>query len=108
MPWESRKGGEYLYRKERVGSRVVSRYVGKNSDAMLISQIDQARRAENEARRQFETARRAEFDSQDAKTDEVFELTESVVDLALVALGFYQHKSTWRRTRDGGETRRQK
>jgi hypothetical protein len=50
MPWKERKGRKYYYVSERIGRRVVSRYIGRGHEAdhiaALVEEAQQLRRAE--------------------------------------------------------------
>jgi len=105
MGWETRKGGCYYYVKERVGSRVVSQYVRSLETALLLDSFRKEIREEREIERAAKAAYRAEVEALDAMSDEVFEMAQSLTNLALVALGFHQHKRSWRKMRDGDETK---
>src|SRR5215510_6883999 len=105
MGWENRKGRSYYYTKERIGSRVVSHYVRSLETAQLIAEIRRERQEERELERADKAAYRAEVEALDVMSDEVFEMAESLTNLALIALGFHQHKRTWRKMRDGDETK---
>jgi hypothetical protein len=45
MAWETRGGREYYYESERVGGRVVKRYVGPGQVAILIDSMNEEKRA---------------------------------------------------------------
>ena len=103
MGWEARNGNSYYYRKERVGSRVRSVYVGSGLIGQLSALTDEQGREEKDAERR---ALRREIEKQDAidsRIDGVCELTEKLVTAALIASGFHQHKRQWRRKRHGKE-----
>src|SRR5262249_34332349 len=101
MGWENRPGGCYYYAKQRNAGRVISHYVRGRETAQLIAEIRRMRQEEREIERASKAAYRAEVEALDAMSDEVFEMAESLANLTLVALGFHQHKRTWRRMRDG-------
>jgi hypothetical protein len=101
MGWETReRGGRYYYRKERDGSRVRSIYVGAGlfgQSAAMLSRLEREKREAESA------AIRREIEKQeavDARIDEICELIEKLVTMALIASGYHQHKRQWRRTRD--------
>jgi hypothetical protein len=99
MPWEQRGGTSYYYRKRREGGRVVSEYVGAGTAAELTAAHDELARV----------LRRTHWEGQQACIQLVEEIDEtldafekalgSCLELALYALGFHLHKSTWRRSR---------
>ena len=94
MGWEKRGNGTYYYAKERHGSRVLSRYVGYLEERSPLDDIDQA----EEAKRQ------AQIEALEATSDEAEEAARLLTDLTLIALGFHQHKRTWRMMRDVEES----
>lgn len=99
MAWEERNGRRYYYTKERVGSRVVSHYVGAGLIAPLCAQRDEEERAKKAAER---AALRREIEKQDAidaRIDAVCKLAEKLVTAALIASGYHQHKRQWRKKR---------
>ncbi len=49
MAWESRGNGSYYYRKQRIGGRVVSEYVGQGEVAGLVAQLDAIERTKEQA-----------------------------------------------------------
>ena len=97
MGWETRKNGSYLYAKERIGSRVVSSYIGNSETAQLISQLERMRREEKEMERELEAAKIAELEAEDAEVERIAELVDLLTRGALIASGFHQHKGTWRK-----------
>jgi hypothetical protein len=99
MGWENRKNGSYFYTKERIGSRVVSRYIGNSETARLISQFEQMRREEKEIEREIEAAAVAELAAEDDEAERIAELVDLLTKGALIAGGFHQHKGIWRRRR---------
>jgi hypothetical protein len=54
MAWETRRGRQYYYRKKRVGTKVVSEYVGTGQFGQLVELMDlQSRQEREEERRQI-------------------------------------------------------
>ena len=101
MGWENRKNGRYYYTKERIGSRVVSRYVGNGETAELISKFSSLRRDEDWERREVIAAEFEAMEAEDRMTDEIFEMAADLMKSALMAEGFHQHKrGEWRRARN--------
>ena len=107
MGWETRKGGSYYYMKERIGSHVVSRYIGKGEFAKAIAHEEAVRREISRIERDVEAELQAFDEVADRLSDEAFEALDSFVSATLIAAGFHRHKGTWRKQRDGksiGET----
>ena len=101
MGWEQRaRGGWYYTRSRRVGGRVVREYVGTGLAAALAAELDAQERVEREARREALRATQTEWESVDARVDEVFQKTTTMTRLALVLAGYHQHhRGEWRRRR---------
>lgn len=97
MGWERRGTNSYYYRKEREGSRVKSRYVGRGEIAHLISQF-QASSAVVERLARAKTAH--ESKKRDAALDLTTELIQLFTQAALLTAGFHTHKRQWRRKRN--------
>jgi hypothetical protein len=55
MGWEQRGNREYYYQAERVGGRVVKRYVGGGRVGELAAQLDQIERSERDTDREMGT-----------------------------------------------------
>lgn len=103
MGWEERNGSRYYYRKRREGKRVISEYVGSGPVAGLAARMDEATKAERQAKRDALRRQMAEQDAADAQIDEVCRMTETLTRAALIAAGFHLHRGQWRRTRDAEE-----
>jgi hypothetical protein len=101
MGFESRGSNSYYYRKQRVGGRVVSRYVGGGDVGRLSAKLDAADRAEEEARRARD---RGEHEAEEA-LDELLDALGSALRMAaaceLIAAGCHSHNGQWRVIRGG-------
>ena len=93
MAWESRhRSHQYYYRKRRIGSRVVSEYVGAGSAAMLLAELDQVvREGAQEKRRE-----QLRVQEQDLEIDQTLNLTFDLAKAALLLAGCHTHKGEWR------------
>jgi hypothetical protein len=101
MGWETRRGRSYYYRKTRVGSRVVTRYVGGGTVGAMLAAFDKEERQREQLIRRAEAEklrREVEFDG---ALDALSQATEAAAEALLLASGFHKHKGQWRRTRDG-------
>ena len=102
MALKTRNNRRYYYQNQRVGRRVVTRYIGSGAVALLAAKLDAAERAERDAERAALDALRAEL----ADTPPVARFTEALrllVDAALIDAGYHRHKrSEWRKRRDSG------
>lgn len=97
MGWENRaRGGGYYYRKFRVGSRVVSRYVGGGHIGRLSAQLDAADRAEEKARRARERGEREAEEALDELLDAVGDALVTAAACELIAAGCHNHRGQWR------------
>ncbi|MGH9943932.1 MAG: hypothetical protein ACRD9R_16425 [Pyrinomonadaceae bacterium] len=99
MGWETRKGREYYYRKERDGGRVRSVYVGRGVVAGLIARLDALDRDEREEQRLLARMEQSQFEAQDAALARLAELAEAVAAGVLLVTGHHTHKRQWRRKR---------
>ncbi|MAF08829.1 hypothetical protein CMK11_00105 [Candidatus Poribacteria bacterium] len=101
MAWEKRKGvGRYYTRSERVGGRVVRRYIGTGPLAELIAREDEARQREREAQRAAWSAEREAWDAIERRALDDSRKLDGVIRAHVVAEGFHQHKrGEWRRRR---------
>jgi hypothetical protein len=99
MGWDNRG---YYYRSRKVNGRVKREYIGAGPGADLAAQLDAGRRADQEAARQSEHARRQELADLDAPLDALDELVDLVARAALLAAGYRQHRrGEWRKKRGG-------
>lgn len=105
MGWETRKGNSYYYRKERDGERVVSEYVGRAEWVSFIADIEMARREEREMKRAIEREKIARLEAEDREADEISEMVEAVTACTLLVSGYHCHRGTWRRKRNGQNSR---
>jgi hypothetical protein len=100
MAWESReRGGHYYTRSRRVNGRVVREYIGGGELARIASEIDADRRAQRDAERQQQRAELKRLEVLAGPVGELCEVTEILVRVHLVALGYRKHKGEWRRER---------
>jgi hypothetical protein len=96
MPWETRGGRSYYYRKERRGGRVFSVYEGGGFGGQLAEERELAAR-QTRARSRAELRRElARQDAIDAKVEESWKVAERAARAVLEAAGFHQHKRQWR------------
>lgn len=96
MPWETRGGRRYYYRKERRGGRVFSVYEGGGLGGVLAEERDAAER-ETRAKSRAELRRELRRqDAIDAKVEASWEAAERAARALLEAAGYHQHKRQWR------------
>lgn len=99
MGWESRGNSRYYYRKQRVGERVVSEYIGFGEFTEVLAVLDELRRTRRQAERQ---AWRQERDGDSAVAREVDRLDDYVRVLTravLLTTGHHTHRGQWRQQR---------
>ena len=100
MAWETRRGQRYFYTKERIGNRVVSRYVGKGETAELIARFSALRREEDEERRTQNAAELAPLLAEEQEADAQMAAVNELLHAELTAAGFTQHdRGEWRKKR---------
>lgn len=100
MGWEQRGGRSYYYTAERIGGRVVKRYVGTGTVAELASQLDAINQQRQDAEEESDRAARVELDALMAALVPLDELGDLLTRAALLAAGFRQHhRGDWRRRR---------
>jgi hypothetical protein len=106
MGWEQRKrGGLYYTTSERIGGRVVRRYIGAGELAQAISCLDEHAKTEREQRRYEQRAAietvREEVRSVEQASSDIEELTDELFRVTMREAGYFQHKrGEWRKRRD--------
>src|SRR5262252_9493969 len=100
MSWQQRGRSRAYYRSERVGSRVVRRYIGTGAIAELAATSDDLRRLERIIEIRERRAEQERFAAAAAPLLELCDLSDRLARAALLAAGFHRHdRSRWRRTR---------
>ena len=97
MGLEERKGNLYYYEKERIGNRVVSKYVGGGAFALLAEQFAKERAEEKAAERKIINKQEEEIAKLDAEIDCLTEWIETLSASDLITSGYHQHKGEWRK-----------
>lgn len=102
MGWERRGGQLYCYQADRVGGRVVKRYVGQGPPAELAEALRELVRQQREDARIAEEARRKAIDALDAPVSRLDAIADLVAEAALLAAGYRRHnRGEWRKRRGG-------
>jgi len=96
MAWEERNGKYYYYRKQRVGRKVVSQYVGSGELAELAYRLDFLIKVERIKIRLL----KEEALNFDREVDEVCRQITVLMYSILLISGFHMHKGQWRMIRD--------
>ena len=97
MAWEKRGNKSYYYRKNRMGNRVISEYVGAGPRAELVAFLDEEDRQRREYERQQWQEEKAIDRAQIDQVDDAMKLIRQITGAACIAGGCYQHKRQWRR-----------
>ena len=101
MAWEERSGRRYYYRKERVGGRVRSVYVGGGETAGLLAQLDAMDRERREEVRALARMERERWQEEEAELDALAGMMDTVAAGLLLTAGCHTHKRQWRLKRRG-------
>ena len=105
MGWETRKNrGCYYVRKQRVGNRVISQYIGSGEAALLAAEIDHRDRQQAKMQREKESEEErklfAALDERNRQLAEYCDQVEAVLIQTLEAAGYHRHKGgPWRKRR---------
>lgn len=99
MGWENRNGKAYYYRKEWENGRCVSTYLGAGDLARFADWMEESRREERACYAEAWRLERGQMEREDKQVEEAFAAVEELMEAALLAAGFHQHKRTWRRKR---------
>jgi hypothetical protein len=106
MGWETRGNGRYYYRKQRVGGKVYSEYVGAGLLAEASAILDQNERDRLAATRATEREAQKADHATDWELDQLGNVIRTITAASLVAGGYHTHKGQWRRKRnDDGSNR---
>jgi len=100
MGWEKRGNQMYYYSAERVGGRVVKRYVGTGHAGELVAQLEAIHRTEREEGAEAAKRERVKLAALDAALAPLNELADALTAAALVAAGCHHPKrGKWRKRR---------
>jgi hypothetical protein len=94
MAWETRGGHQYYYRKKRVGTKVVSEYVGSGLFGQFIELEDLERREQ----RQAECRLIQELKAEEKQLAEEYRENHAQAVLAAKEAGICRRKGEWRST----------
>jgi len=94
MAWETRRGRLYYYRKKRVGTKVVSEYVGSG----MVGQFIELEDLQSREKRQAECRMIRELKEEERKLAEEHRQNEAQAILAAKETGICRRKGEWRLT----------
>jgi hypothetical protein len=100
VAWERQGNHVYFYRSRRAGRRVVRDFYGNGPEAQLAAALVEQRRQRQQAAREGRRAAQEPWDEAARPVDELRTALELLVDVALLAGGFHQHRGQWRISRD--------
>jgi len=103
MGMEQRGSRFYFYEKRRVGSRVVSKYIGGGLLATLAAETSNEARQERDQRRREKRKLRDEEKQIDRQLNEQGRILAALTGQCLRLAGFHQHKGQWRKKRRGDQ-----
>ena len=102
MPWTRRGRHRYFFRKRRVGGRVVRRSLGRGPEAQLAAALAAQRQREREAQWARRRQDRERWEAEAGVLQRLIEVSDLLVNAALLAAGFHQHeRGAWRRRMHG-------
>ncbi len=99
MGLERRGNRTYLYKKRRIGGRVVSEYVAGGEAAQLIATLEAYEREEREMQRYAQRVEADQIDALLAVQEEYRALTAGLTTATLLLSGFRTHRGQWRKQR---------
>jgi hypothetical protein len=97
MAWEARGKGRYYYSSARVDGRVVRTYHGSGRSAAQVARQHALAREAAQADTAAAQALEQEYEPLERLADEADEQVDLLLEIALLAGGFHEHKGQWRR-----------
>jgi hypothetical protein len=93
--------GRYYVRTVKRDGRVVHEYVGGGEPGALAAIADARQGAERDARAAARRAEKARLEALDADLEQLDDMADQFVRLALFAAGYHQHdRGEWRKRRE--------
>lgn len=100
MGWETRGDRRYFYKSERIGVRVVKRYVGPGEVAELFDAINEDKKAARIANNARVRAAVEEVARLEAMIAPLEEIARDAADKAMQAAGYHRiNRGPWRKRR---------
>lgn len=100
MGWENRGNGRYYYRKKRIGSKVVSEYVGNGVLAEIAENLDKSEQAKRIDKHKQEKQSLEQVININRIMNKVENEIKILAKVYLLMNGFHTHKGTWRKKRN--------
>lgn len=100
MGWEERKGWLYYYEKERVGGKVVSRYIGTGTLAEACAVINESERRKHQLKRKALRRERQALEKEATLIRDHVDQIRALTHAVLIAEGYHMHKGQWRKSRE--------
>jgi hypothetical protein len=107
MAWEQRRNSrtKYYYRSRRLADGTVHKtYIGTGPAAEVAANADQAQRDEEARQAAQHRDMLADVHSAVTQIDRFIYICNIITDAALLAAGYHNHRSEWRRKRHGRHT----
>ena len=102
MPWAQRGPHRYFFRKQKVRGRVVRRSLGRGPEAQLAAALDAQKQRAREAEWARRRRERGRWEADTETVQRLIEVSDLLVEAALLAAGFHQHeRGAWRRRMHG-------
>jgi len=99
MGWERRKNGYYFYRSVRADGQPRKLYAGKEEVAQRQARLEAERRQRQQAERDTLRAEQTRMGGAERALAELHEMTDLLLRATLLAAGFHEHRTQWRRRR---------
>jgi hypothetical protein len=99
MAWETRGNKRYFYRKERIGKKVKTCYIGIGELAEFIAESENAGKLERKLERERKKRRRIKSEIIDEQIKDLSQFNQSLVEALFLLNGYRQHKRQWRKKR---------
>ena len=102
MPWVRRGRHRYYVRRRRVRGAVVRQPFGRGPEAQLAAALAAQRQREREAQWARRRQERGRWETETSTLQWLIEVSDLLVQTALLAAGYHQHAhGNWRRRQHG-------
>ncbi len=99
MGWVRRGRCRFYCRSVRRGRRVLHEYYGTGASAELVATLDRQRRLRRQAEQEGRRQAREIWEAASRPLLELIAITDLLARAALLAAGFWEHHSEWRKRR---------